>query len=110
MHNFFSELKSYRHLGNVVEIAGADFLPGSSVSEKFRDVADVPKINGHNFTAFRAQAERCFHHAQLAVDQETKLRWTSLGETWLVFADKLGMRWPMSLSGSANGVLTHTYH
>ncbi len=73
-------------------------------------MADVPKINSHNFTAFRAQAERCFHHAQLAVDQETKLRWTSLGETWLVFADKLGMRWPMPVSEPVKDTLSHTYH
>jgi hypothetical protein len=79
-------------------------------SEKFRDVADVPKINSHNFTAFRAQAERCFHHAQLAVDQETKLRWTSLGETWLVFADKLGMRWPIPVSDPVKDAVSHTYH
>ena len=79
-------------------------------SEKFRDVADVPKINSHNFTAFRAQAERCFHHAQLAVDQETKLRWTSLGETWLVFADKLGLRWPMPVSEPRKDTPSRTYH
>ena len=73
-------------------------------------MADVSKINGSNFTAFRAQAERCFHHAQLAADQETKLRWTSLGETWLVFADKLGMCWPMPVSEPPVNTLSHTYH
>ena len=73
-------------------------------------MADVPKINSHNFTAFRAQAERCFHHAQLAVDQETKLRWTSLGETWLVFADKLGLRWLMPVSEPVKDTLSRTYH
>ena len=73
-------------------------------------MADVPKIDSHNFTAFRAQAERCFHHAQLAIDQETKLRWTSLGETWLVFADKLGLRWPMPVSEPLNDAPARTYH
>ena len=73
-------------------------------------MADVPKINSCNFAAFRAQAERCFHHAQLAADQETKLRWTSLGETWLVFADKLGLRWPMPLSEPLKDPLSRTYH
>ena len=73
-------------------------------------MADVPKIGSHNFTAFRAQAERCFQHAQFAVDQETKLRWTSLGETWLVFADKLGMQWPMPVGEPAKDVLSRTYH
>lgn len=73
-------------------------------------MADVPKINSHNFAAFRAQAERCFQHAQHAVDQETKLRWTSLGETWLVFADKLGMRWPMPASSPVKNTPSHTYH
>ncbi len=73
-------------------------------------MADVPKINSHNFAAFRAQAERCFQHAQLAVDQETKLRWTSLGETWLVFADKLGMRWPMPMCETVKDTASHTYH
>jgi uncharacterized glyoxalase superfamily protein PhnB len=97
-------------LGNVSVIAGADLLSCSSVSEKFRDVADVPKINSCNFAAFRAQAERCFHHAQLAVDQETKLRWTSLGETWLVFADKLGMRWSLPVSEPVKETLSPTYH
>jgi hypothetical protein len=97
-------------VGNVSAIAGADLLSCSSVSEKFRDVADVPKINSHNFAAFRAQAERCFQHAQLAVDQETKLRWTSLGETWLVFADKLGMRWSLPVSEPVKETLSHTYH
>jgi hypothetical protein len=97
-------------VGNVSAIAGADLLSCFSVSEKFRDVADVPKINSHNFAAFRAQAERCFHHAQLAVDQETKLRWTSLGETWLVFADKLGVRWPMPVSEPLKGTFSRTYH
>jgi hypothetical protein len=97
-------------VGNVSAIAGADLLSCSSVSEKFRDVADVPKINSHNFTAFRAQAERCFHHAQLAVDQETKLRWTSLGETWLVFADKLGLRWSTPMSEPVKDTLSRTYH
>ena len=97
-------------MGNVSAIAGADLLSCSSVSEKFRDVADVPKINTCTFAAFRAQAERCFHHAQLAVDQETKLRWTSLGETWLVFADKLGMRWAMPVSEPVKSTLSHTYH
>jgi uncharacterized glyoxalase superfamily protein PhnB len=96
-------------VGNVSAIAGADLLSCSSVFWKFRDVADVPKINTHNFTAFRAQAERCFHHAQLAADQETKLRWTSLGETWLVFADKLGMRWSMSVSEALKDI-SRTYH
>ena len=97
-------------MGNVSTIAGADLLSCSSVSEKFRDVADVPKINSNNFAAFRAQAERCFHHAQLAVDQETKLRWTSLGETWLVFADKLGMRWSLPVSEPVKEALSPTYH
>ena len=73
-------------------------------------MADVTKINGHNFAAFRAQAERCFHHAQLAVDQETKLRWTSLGETWLVFADKLGLRWSTPMSEPVKDTLSRTYH
>ena len=73
-------------------------------------MADVPKINSHNFTAFRAQAERCFHHAQLAVDQETKLRWTSLGETWLVFADTLGLRWSTPVSKPLKDTLSRTYH
>jgi hypothetical protein len=73
-------------------------------------VADAPKINSRDFAAFRAQAERCFRHAQLAVDQETKLRWTSLGETWLVFADKLGLRWPMPMSEPVNDLHSRTYH
>jgi hypothetical protein len=98
-------------LGNVSEAAGADFLPGGlQFSEKFRDVADGPKINSHTFAAFRAQAERCFLHAQLALDHETKLRWMSLGETWLAFADKLGMRWPMPVSERLKSTLSHTYH
>jgi hypothetical protein len=79
-------------------------------SEKFRDVADVPKFKSHTFAAFRAQAERCFLHAQLALDHETKLRWMSLGETWLAFADKLGMRWPMPVSEPLESTLSHTYH
>ena len=73
-------------------------------------MADVPKIGSGNFAAFRAQAERCFLHAQLADDQETKLRWTSLGETWLVFADKLGMRWPMTASEPPISSHGPTYH
>ena len=73
-------------------------------------MADVPKINSCNFTAFRAQAERCFHHAQLAADQETKLRWTSLGETWLVFADKLGMCWSTPMCETVKNTASHTYH
>jgi hypothetical protein len=73
-------------------------------------VADVPKIDSRNFTAFRAQAERCFLHAQLAADQETKLRWTSLGETWLAFADKLGLRWPLHESEPLTVTRAHTYH
>ena len=97
-------------MGIVLAIAGADLLSCFQFSEKFQDVADVPKINSCNFTAFRAQAERCFHHAQLAIDQETKLRWTSLGETWLVFADKLGMCWPMPVSEPPVNTLSYTYH
>jgi len=73
-------------------------------------VADVPKISSRNFAAFRAQAERCFLHAQLADDHETKLRWMSLGETWLAFADKLGMRWPMPVSEPLMDTISPTYH
>ena len=73
-------------------------------------MADIPKRNLYNFTAFRGQAERCFHHAQLAADQEMKLRWTSLGETWLAFADELGKRWSIPVSEPLKGNLTHTYH
>jgi hypothetical protein len=73
-------------------------------------VADVSKNGSGNFAAFRAQAERCFLHAQLADDQETRLRWTSLGETWLAFADKLGMRWPMPASEPLINTHSPTYH
>jgi hypothetical protein len=39
-----------------------------------------------------------------------KLRWTSLGETWLAFADELGKRWSIPMSEPLKGNLTHTYH
>ena len=73
-------------------------------------MADTPKSNRHNFTAFRQQAERCFHHAQIAADHDMKLRWTTLGETWLAFADELGRRWSMPESEPQSGILSYTLH
>ena len=66
-------------------------------------VADGSKIGSRNFTAFRAQAERCFLHAQMSDDKDTKQRWVSLGDAWLALADRIGSKWPMTGYGSLNG-------
>jgi hypothetical protein len=55
-------------------------------------VADGPKIGSRNFTAFCAQAERCYLHALLSDDQDNKERWVSLGDAWLALADKFGSK------------------
>ena len=92
-------------MGRSVYPAGALDIPRS-----YETWRTFPKIGSGNFAAFRAQAERCFLHAQLADDQETRLRWTSLGETWLAFADKLGLRWPMTASEPPISSHGPTYH
>ena len=51
-------------------------------------VAVGSKTGNRNFT-FRAQADRCFLHAQMSTDQDIKQRWLSLGATWLEFADRI---------------------
>ena len=56
-------------------------------------VTNGPKIGSRNFTAFRAQAERCYIHAQLSDDLDTKERWVSLGEAWLALADRIELKW-----------------
>jgi hypothetical protein len=35
---------------------------------------------------FRAQAEKCFHHAEETADKATKLGWLTLAEEWLLLA------------------------
>ena len=61
-------------------------------------VAARSKIGTRNFTAFRAQANRCFLHAQMCNNEDTKQRWLSLGTTWLAFADRIEAKWPMAKS------------
>jgi hypothetical protein len=60
-------------------------------------VAAGSKIDTRNFTAFRAQADRCFLHAQMSNDHDTRQRWLSLGATWLEFADRINAKWPMTV-------------
>ncbi len=60
-------------------------------------VAVGSKIGTRNFTAFRAQADRCFLHAQMSNNPDTKERWLSLGTTWLEFADRIEAKWPMAV-------------
>lgn len=35
---------------------------------------------------FRAQAEKCFRHAEETADKATKLGWLTLAEEWLLLA------------------------
>ena len=65
-------------------------------------VAVGSKIGTRNFTAFRAQADRCFLHAQMSNNEDTKQRWLSLGTTWLAFADRIEAKWPMAMSDPMN--------
>ena len=76
-------------------------------------VAASSKIDTRNFTAFRAQADRCFLHAQMSTDQDIKQRWMSLGATWLEFADRINAKWPMTVSNPphvGDGKESQTWH
>ena len=73
-------------------------------------VAVGSKIGTRNFTAFRAQADRCFLHAQMSNDHDTRQRWLSLGATWLEFADRINAKWPMPLSNPLDAGENQTWH
>jgi hypothetical protein len=76
-------------------------------------VATGSKIGTRNFAAFRAQADRCFLHAQMSDDHDTRQRWLSLGATWLEFADRINAKWPMTVSSPLNvgdAKETQTWH
>ena len=73
-------------------------------------VATGLKIGTRNFTAFRAQADRCFLHAQMSNDHDTRQRWLSLGATWLEFADRINAKWPMTVSNPLDAGERQTWH
>ncbi len=45
-----------------------------------------------DITEFRAQAEICFRQSELTNDKDSKLRWLTLAEAWLLLADNMGKR------------------